>query len=128
MKEVIDMLNKCPICEGELVIKEYYCKDCDVTLRGEFDNEESNNLIGLDSELLEFIKVFIYAEGNIKKVEGILNCSYPKVKSLLSKAKNSLGVESMKESEEDKKRKKEILDKLDNGEISFDKAMDLINN
>ncbi|TYB31359.1 MAG: DUF2089 domain-containing protein [Candidatus Mcinerneyibacterium aminivorans] len=121
------MLNKCPICEGELIIKEYYCKDCDVTLRGDFDTEKSESLMGVNPEILEFIKVFIYAEGNIKKVEGILNCSYPKVKSLLSKAKKNLGIESVKENEEDKKRKNEILEKLDNGKISFEKAMDLLN-
>lgn len=120
------MLNKCPFCKGEIMVREYYCSNCDVTIRGEFDIEKTNSLMSVDPEIMEFIKVFIYAEGNMKKVEGILNCSYPKVKSLLSQAKEDLGIELEKNNEESVK-KNEILDKLDKGKISFEEAMKLLN-
>src|SRR6056297_3070418 len=102
------MLKKCPICDGKIIIKEYECKDCNVKISGEFNIEDFS--LPVNKEILEFIKVFIYAEGNIKKVEGILNCSYPKVKSLLNKARNSLGVNYKKENSEE--QKKEVLEKL----------------
>ncbi|HMA69799.1 MAG TPA: DUF2089 family protein [Candidatus Mcinerneyibacterium sp.] len=117
------MLEKCPICGGKIIIKEYQCEDCDVKISGKFEVEDFT--LPLNEELMEFIKVFIYAEGNIKKVEGILNCSYPKVKSLLNKTKEQLNINY--KNEENKKKKNEILEKLNNGEISFDEAMKYLN-
>ena len=73
----------------------------------------------MDEELFDFIKVFVFAEGSIKQSEKILNCSYPKVKNLLKKAKKALGfVEDKTDSTGS------IIDQLDQGKIDVEAALE----
>lgn len=76
---------------------------------------------------MDFIKVFIFTEGNIKKVEKIMNCSYPKVKNYLKKAKEYLGVDYPEEVDQDSQESSEILDQLSKGEIDLEEAIKLLN-
>ena len=68
-----------------------------------------------------FIKVFIYAEGSIKQSEKLLNCSYPKVKNLLKKAKTALGVK-----DEFADDHTSVIERLNKGEITVDDALSLM--
>ena len=111
------ILKRCPVCEGEIKITEIVCRDCGVKISGEF---EPGDFSGMDREISDFIKVFVYTEGNIKQVEKLLNCSYPKVKNLLKKSKKALG---FSEEPQTGGEKLEVLELLDKGEIDFTEAM-----
>lgn len=78
-------LKKCPVCNIDLQIREFYCPECDITIRGEFGQSE---LAALTLSQQEFVKVFLISQGNIKEVEKRLNISYPTVKSRLSEIVN----------------------------------------
>lgn len=110
-------LNECPVCSSRLSVSEYTCGKCRTSIKGDFVCE--GELGHVSREIMEFIKVFIYAEGSIKQVEKLMNCSYPKVKNLLKKAKSALDIE---DSEEDNSQ--EILDLLSKGEITTEEALE----
>ena len=74
-------LKKCPVCNISLEIREFYCPECDITLRGRFVPSELANL-SLPQQ--EFVKIFLISQGNIKEVEKQLNISYPTVKNRLN--------------------------------------------
>lgn len=110
-------LNDCPVCGSQLSVSEYTCGNCKTSIKGNFICE--GDMGQVSKEIMEFIKVFIYSEGSIKQVEKLMNCSYPKVKNLLKKAKTALNIE---ESEEDNSQ--EILDLLSKGEITTEEALE----
>lgn len=118
----IKIIDKCPFCGGDLIIKGVQCKNCRTETIGEFEMSKFNKL---SAELLEFIEIFILNEGNIKGVEETLGCSYPKVKNMLKEVIQALGYEYKEEKIEDKK--KEIIDMLERGEITVEKAKELLN-
>lgn len=109
-------LMECPVCGSDLKVSEYSCTSCRTVIRGDFECE--GEFAGFEKEIVEFIKVFIYAEGSIKQVEKLMNCSYPKVKNLLKKAKTALNVEDSGDDDS-----AVILEKLSKGEISTDEAL-----
>ncbi|MFA6653228.1 MAG: DUF2089 family protein, partial [Candidatus Delongbacteria bacterium] len=53
-----------------------------------------------------------------KQVEKLLNCSYPKVKNLLKKAKLAMNIE-----EEEEDNSAEVIELLAKGEISAEDAL-----
>ncbi len=114
-------LIKCPLCEKKLKVKSMICEDCEVEFSGKI-NVKNDFFAGIDPEIAEFIKVFIYTEGSIKHTEKILNCSYPKVKNLLKKAKRELEIDFDREENE----KEKILERLDKGEITAKEALELL--
>ncbi|HHW47024.1 MAG TPA: DUF2089 domain-containing protein, partial [Clostridiaceae bacterium] len=79
----------------------------------------------LTSEQKKFVDAFIKCRGNIKEVEKELGISYPTVKNKLEDVAAALGYKRQPESEEPSK-KKQILDKLNSGEISVDEAIELL--
>jgi hypothetical protein len=104
-------IRQCPVCNQTLEIREYYCSDCDVTVRGKFEQSE---LSGLTPAQQEFVKTFICAQGSIKEVEKRLKISYPTVKSRLAEIIEVLGEKPVKQSKSD------LLDDLANGQISVE--------
>ena len=114
-------INKCPFCGGELLIKRFGCKYCGTEVTGEFERDKFSRL---SPELLEFVEVFILNEGNIKGVEDTLGCSYPKVKGMLKEVIEAMGYEY--KGGKTKERRKEILDMLEQGEISVEEAKELL--
>ncbi|OYD17258.1 hypothetical protein CH333_01485 [candidate division WOR-3 bacterium JGI_Cruoil_03_44_89] len=115
------IINKCPFCGGELLIKKFSCRECGTEVVGEF---ERSKFCRLSPELLEFVEVFILNEGNIKGVEETLGCSYPKVKNMLREVIQALGYEYKYGKAEE--RRKEILDMLEMGEITAEEAKELL--
>ena len=112
-------IKECPICSGMLNISRLTCQNCGTEISGQFFYPGES--LNLDPELVDFIKVFIYAEGNIKQSEKILNCSYPKVKNLLKKTKAALGLPEEKEGVNN-----DVIDLLDKGEIDVNEALSLL--
>jgi len=87
-------LKRCPVCNIDLVIREYYCPDCEITIRGDFTQSD---LATLTLGQQEFVKVFLLAQGNIKEVEKRLGISYPTVKNRLGEIVRQLEVTEKKE-------------------------------
>ncbi len=109
-------IRNCPVCKGPMMIRELKCGKCEVRVISDFELLDTG--LGVTDEILNFIKVFIYAEGSIKQSEKLLNCSYPKIKNLLKKSRIALGI-----NEHDPKRKQSIIEKLDRGDITVEEAL-----
>lgn len=116
-----EVLGQCPICNNNLKITKLHCKHCNTTIEGDF---ALCKFCHLKSEEKDFALIFIKNRGNIKESERELGVSYPTVKGKLDSLIQSLGLTNVSNVQMDKK---EILEKLDNGLISADEAIELMN-
>lgn len=73
---------------------------------------------------MNFLETFIKNRGNIKEVEKDLGISYPTVKNKLENVIEALGYTPRYN--EPRVDKKEVLKKLNEGEISSDEAIKLL--
>lgn len=112
------MINKCPNCGDEMVITSYRCTNCYTEVSGEF---EMDNFARLDKEDKEFIELFLQKRGSIKDVGEEIGISYPTVRNRIDKLVAKLGGKI------DKKASRiDILNMLDNGEITASQARELL--
>lgn len=116
------IVSICPVCGNKMYITALKCSNCHTEVIGDFELDE---LFKLNEKQLEFVKVFIRNRGNIKEVEKELGISYPTVRNKLDEIIRALGYRVEKTDEIAEKRK-EILSKLENGEISSDEAIKLL--
>lgn len=116
-----DVLGQCPICEGTIEVTEFKCGSCESTIRGSF---KLCKFCQLPKEQLEFAEIFIKNRGNIKEIERELGISYPTVKGKLDSLIDALGYKNQTVPVESKN--KEILERLDRGEISPEEAIELM--
>ena len=112
------MINKCPNCGDQMVITSYRCNWCYTEVSGEF---EIDNFSKLDKEDKEFIELFLQKRGSIKDVGEEIGISYPTVRNRIDKIVAKLGGKIDKKS-----HRLDILNMLDNGEISPEKAKELL--
>lgn len=115
-KKQYEAPESCPVCAGEMYIRELACHDCNTRIKGRFRKKTAP--FEMEEELYDFLRVFIFAEGSIKQSEKILNCSYPKIKNLLKKTKAALGFK-----EETGSTTSSIIDELDSGKIDVAAAL-----
>ena len=111
-------LENCPICHGELVIREYHCPGCNVNFKGEFGRSW---LEGFSPSQLEFIKLFLLVQGNLKEMQQRLGISYPTVKNRLSEITRIIT-----RNDQDKNDYNDILSDLEAGFINVEEAVDMI--
>ena len=112
------LLSHCPVCSNKLKAIKLRCNNCNTTIDNEF---ELSKFDYLNSDQLYFIETFIKCRGSIKEVEKELGISYPTVRAKLDEVIESLGY-SVKETKV-KQNNKDILDALENGDISIDEAI-----
>ena len=112
------MINKCPNCGDEMIITSYRCNNCYTEVSGEF---EMDNFSRLDKEDKEFIELFLQKRGSIKDVGEEIGISYPTVRNRIDKLVAKLGGKIDK-----KESRLDILNMLDNGEITADQARELL--
>jgi hypothetical protein len=117
--------SKCPVCGGEYETTKLTCKKCKSELGGNFTGCE---FCSLSDEDTHFILTFLKCRGSIKDVEKELKISYPTVRGKLDGVIKRLGLSGGISPEETKKERKEIFDKLNDGEISADQAAELLKN
>jgi hypothetical protein len=119
-------LNKCPVCEGELMVTRLHCDICDTSIEGRFANSA---FAGLTAEQLDFVETFVRCEGKMNRLADELAMSYPTLRNRLHEVIRTLGYEPGKEESSDIPEEKRIgiLEKLDSGTISADEAMRLLN-
>lgn len=115
---MIKRLKKCPVCNTDLNVREFHCPECDITVKGEF---QQSDLASLTLSQQEFVKIFLLCQGNIREVEKRLGISYPTVKSRLSEIVAILGSRSDRERE-----MYELLDEIEQGRISVEEAVKTI--
>lgn len=116
-----EVIGQCPICQKPVEVTEIACKHCDTTIKGQF---RLCKFCRLTPEHKDFAEVFIKNRGNIKEIERELGISYPTVKGKLDSLIEALGY---KNPAPEAVNKKEILEKLDRGEISSEEAIRLMN-
>ena len=108
----------CPVCGSKLHITEYKCDSCGTVIRGKFD---SCSLCNLTEEELQFLKVFLLSYGNISLVAKKFGISHPTAKLRLKGIIDSLGWVR-----EEALSPEEVIEMLENGEISVEEALRLL--
>jgi hypothetical protein len=118
--------TKCPLCGGEIAVTRIYCRECDTTIEGRFSGGPFSQLT---QEQLQFVETFVRLEGKITRMEDELGLSYPTIRNRLHEVIRALGYEPgigeefPRMTDEERQR---ILEDLDKGLISADKAMLLL--
>ena len=115
-----DYLDKCPACDGRLMITNYQCEDCGTEVSGYF---YGNKFTKLSKEDLEFIEIFVMNRGSIKEIEKVMGISYPTVRNKLDHVINALG-----HSVNSEDSRLEILNMLDEGQITAEEATEMLSN
>ncbi len=111
-------LNSCPICHKPLIVKEYHCDSCDIAFKGDFVPAWSDNL---SNQQLEFVRLFLTVQGNIKEMEKRLGISYPTVKNRLAEI---IGVIARYKNPTDDFT--DVFNDLEEGFINVDEAINMI--
>ncbi len=111
-------MTSCPICKKELIIRQYHCPACGVSFSGEFSNSW---LSGLKQEQLEFVRIFITVQGNIREMEKRLGISYPTVKNRLAEIIRIIARDEPADTDFS-----DIFSDLEQGFISVDEAINMI--
>jgi len=123
------VIHTCPVCAHALHVQKLACSQCHTVIENNFS---LSKFAALSKEEMEFIEVFVVKRGNIKEVEKVLGISYPTVRSKLNQIIEQLGYEEEQDTkrvmEEDKARKKSIIDMLEEGEISAQEAVERLKN
>lgn len=119
------LLKDCPVCGNALTVTRLHCPACDTTIEGRF---EPGRFANLAPEQWEFLEAFIRAEGKLKHMEPILGLSYPTIRNRLHEIIRTLGYEpGPVTTPPDPAARREILERLDRGEITAEEAMRLLN-
>lgn len=116
-----DVIGKCPVCGSELEVIKLSCPNCHTSIEGKFS---LCKFCKLDREQISFLEAFIRNRGNIKEIEKDLGISYPTVRNKLEGLIEALGYKPRYN--EANINKKEVLKRLDNGEISSEEALRLL--
>ncbi|PKN73877.1 MAG: hypothetical protein CVU50_01455 [Candidatus Cloacimonetes bacterium HGW-Cloacimonetes-3] len=112
-------LSSCPICKHELKIREVSCERCKITYKGDFD---TSWLAAFSDSQLEFIKLFLLVQGNLKELQNQLGISYPTIKSRLADI-----IRLITEKEPTKDKVADVLADLEEGFINVEEAINMIN-
>ncbi|MBC8509967.1 MAG: DUF2089 domain-containing protein [Chloroflexi bacterium] len=117
--------TQCPICNGEITVTKIYCRDCDTTLEGRFT---FGAFAQLTPKQLEFVETFIRCEGKITRMEAELKLSYPTIRNRLRAIIKAMGYEPELDEETGltEKERRQVLEDLDAGVISYEDAIQLL--
>lgn len=109
--------TNCPVCLKGMIIKEMYCDECGITMKGDMLPATGNEF---NEDEWRFIMEFLLLEGNIKAVGEKLNVSYPTVKNMLGEIRKKLpGYEV-----ERKNDVNSVLDGIENGTMDVMDAIE----
>ena len=117
----------CPICGEKMTITKLHCHSCDTALEGNFAVPRISRL---SEEQQAFVELFVKCRGNLKEVGKELNLSYPTVRNRLDEVVKALGYSVKADYIEEEKiegKRLSILDSIENGELSVEKALERLN-
>lgn len=114
------VISRCPVCGQKLKVVKLQCVNCDTAIENDFCLSKFDYL---SVEDLFFAETFLKCRGNIKEVEKELKISYPTVRSKLDDIIQKLDGKSNEPTTVAANRK-DILDALENGEITPAEALE----
>ncbi len=119
------MPTQCPVTGEPLEVTRLECPTSGVKIEGRF---VPNEFALLSAEHLEFMRLFVKVRGNLKEVERILGLSYPTVRLRFENLLKSLGYEAYEAIEDSQSERTEVLNLLEQGEISAEEATTRLRN
>jgi hypothetical protein len=124
---VLTRIDSCPSCNGPMEIRELYCSDCDIQIRGHFAPTEPSSFARLNDEQEAFLRLFVLSRGNLSDVERSLGVSYPTVRAKLDDLIAAIS-ESQEEAAapEPPLTRSEILERVSDGRLSADDGMAML--
>jgi len=118
------ILECCPNCGRDLEITQVRCTSCETTISARY---APCRFCRLSPESLRLLEIFIRNRGNLKEMERELGLSYPTVRNKIDAVIKELGFEPNPATEEDfKTQRREILEKLEQGDLSAAEAAGLL--
>lgn len=119
---MLRLITRDPASGGELIVTRLECPESGVVIEGDF----SLGWIGkLTPEQLEFVGLLLQNRGNVQKLASELGVAYNTARSRLDEIVAALGGRPEREGQEGREQpdRRDILRRLQEGEISFDEAM-----
>ena len=113
--------TRCQYCFGEMHVQRMRCGTCGIAVDGEF---EMSPLARLTPEQQELVVDFLKLSGNLKALAASRDVSYPTLRLRLDKVIECVSSPAPQES----RRKKSVLDALEEGEISAAQAEEILKN
>ena len=120
------IIERCPACGKDLVVTRLRCSSCETEVSGRFS---TTVFARLSPGSLAFAEAFIRLRGNIKEMERELGVPYNAVRSRLDEVIAELGFDPddrPEEAPDPAPRRKEILDRLERGEIEATEAVEML--
>lgn len=115
------LLTTCPICTSELSITRLQCAACSTTIEGQFG---LGPLGRLSKEQLRFVELLVKNRGNINQVASDLGVSYTTARTRMDEIVVTIGYTAPQEEEANERR--DVLKRLESGEISAEQALRLL--
>lgn len=120
-------IEQCISCKGPLEIRELYCPDCEITVRGKFPFEARGPFARLTDDQLAFLHLFVTSRGNMSDVERSLGVSYPTVRAKLDDLIAALtDSEAVPSVDNRPTNRDEVFERVSRGELDVDEAMRLL--
>ena len=82
------LMERCPACGGELVVRRMECHQCHTGIDGQF---RASTFDHLSPESLAFAELFVRLKGNMKEMERELAVPYSSVRHRLDEVVRELG-------------------------------------
>lgn len=117
------ILDQCPVCQSRMEITQLSCTNCETVVVGRF---EPNRFSKLSPESMAFLETFIRNRGNVKDMERETSISYWTIRRRIDELIVELGLEAKPDSESPASNRREILERLKNGEINAEEAGKLL--
>jgi len=108
---------RCPDCGKSMIPVACECQQCGIRMEGTFSVSILSQLSPDDQAL---VIAFVHSFGSIKKIQELLNVSYPTARTRIADLIKRL--DSTMETTDTSRSK--VLEKLDRGDISFSEAME----
>jgi hypothetical protein len=121
------ILEECPTCGDALVATELSCDSCGTVIHGRY---APCPFCRLSPENLAYVEMFVRNRGNLKDKEQELNVSYWAIRNRLQDVVAEMDQITPPPPPPDpgrKARRKDILERLNKGEITVTEATDLLN-
>ncbi|MEE3260100.1 MAG: DUF2089 domain-containing protein [Candidatus Latescibacterota bacterium] len=118
---------KCPACGDGLYATQLSCSRCDTTVQGSFSLSAFDKL---SADSLRFLEIYVKNRGNLKEMERESGESYQALRSRLNAIIGEMGFEVDAEEEGEREEladeRRQILDRLDRGELGAQEAAEAL--
>jgi len=117
--------GRCPVCGEGMYLERLRCPHCGTGMEGAFS---LSPLFALDAEQIHFVELLVKHQGNIQRVAEELAVSYRTARNRMDEMATALGYALPEEPRVRPKpeRRREILEALQAGRVSADKAVRML--